>query len=79
MKFKSTKHCILAAASNGNTNENPNNIIFTIKGTKSYVPVVTLSAKSNQNLSKCHSKGFERSVYCNDFKTKRENENTTNK
>ena len=38
-------------------------VIFTVKGTKSYVPLVTLSAKDNQKLSKLLSKGFERSVY----------------
>ena len=42
---------------------NPNNIIFTIKDTKLYVPVVTLSAKNNQKLTKRFSKGFGRSVY----------------
>ena len=33
-----------------------NNIIFTIKDTKLYVPVVTLSVKRNQKLSKLLSK-----------------------
>ena len=41
-----------ACADNGNGNVNDNNIIFTIKGTKSYVPVVTLSERDNQKLSK---------------------------
>ena len=30
---------------NDNANSNPNNIVFTIKETKLYVPAVTLSAK----------------------------------
>ena len=64
-------------------NDNLNNIdsdiiIFTIKDTKLYVFVVTLSAKSSQKLSKLLSKGFERSVYWNQNKTKSENKNTTN-
>ena len=63
---------------NNNDNYDDNNIIFNIKDTKLFVPVVTLSARSNQKLSKLLSKGFERSVYRNEFKTKRENENTTN-
>ena len=63
---------------NNNDNYDDNNIIFTIKDTKLFVPVVTLSARSNQKLSKLLSKGFERSVYRNEFKTKRENKNTTN-
>ena len=65
---------------NGNDNDknNANNIIFTIKDTKLYVPVVTLSARDNQKLSKLLSNGFERSVYWNEYKTKSENKNTTN-
>ena len=54
------------------------NIIFTIKYTKLYVPVVTLSAKDNQKLSKLLSEGFERSVCCNKYKTKSEDKSTTN-
>ena len=56
------KDCVLAAAGNNNTDVNPNNIIFTIKDTKLYIPVVTLSA----------SKGFER-LYWNDYKAESEN------
>ena len=65
-----TKHCILATCSNDNDNVNSNNIIFTIKYTKLYVLVVTLSAKDNQKLSKPLGKGFERSVCWNEYKTK---------
>ena len=54
------------------------NIIFTIKDTKFYAPVVTLSVKDTQKLLKLLSKGFERSVYWSEFKTKSENKNTTN-
>ena len=54
-------------------------ILFSLqKGTKLYVPVLTLSAKDNQKLSKLLRKGFERLVYWNDYKTKSENKNTTN-
>ena len=53
----------MSAARDGNTNANPNNITFTIKGTKLYVPVVTLLANDNEKLSKILSKGYERSVY----------------
>ena len=51
LKLKWTKHCVLPAAATDNGNSNRNNIIFAIKYTKSYVPVVTLSAKNNQKLS----------------------------
>ena len=40
-------------------NDNANKIIFTIKDTKLYVPVVTLAARYNQKLSKLLSNGFE--------------------
>ena len=58
---------------------NANIIIFTTKDTKLYVPVVTLLARENQKLSKLLSKGSERSAYWNEYKTKRENKNITNK
>ena len=48
LKHKQTKSCVLSTAGADNTNANPNNIIFTIKDTKLYVPVVTLSAKNYQ-------------------------------
>ena len=68
-----------AGADNVVDNINDNNIIFTIKYTRLYVPVVTLSARDNEQLSKLPSRGFERSVYWNEYKTKSENKNTTNK
>ena len=68
----------MSEAGGDNTNSNPNNVVFIIKGTKLYVPVVTLSARENQKLSKLLSKGFERSDYWNEYKTKSENKNTTN-
>ena len=64
--------------SNDTTNANHNNIIFAIQDTKLYVPVVNLSARYNQNVSKLFSKGFERSVYWNECRTISENKNTTN-
>ena len=55
LKLKWTEYCVLAAAGTDNTNVNYNNIIFTIKEAKLYVPVVTLS--DNQKLSKFLSNG----------------------
>ena len=40
-------------------NDNADNITFTIKYEKSYVSVVTLSARDNQELSKLLRKGYE--------------------
>ena len=55
-------------------NDNDNdNILFTIKDTQLYIPVVNLIARNNQKLSKLLSKGFERSVYWNKYKTKSDN------
>ena len=54
-------------------------ILFLLLFLLLYVPAVTLSARDNQRLSKLLSKGFERSVYWNDYKTKGDNKNTTNK
>ena len=41
----------MTAPDNDNGNNNDNNIIFTIKDTKLYVYVVTLSERYNQKLS----------------------------
>ena len=78
LKLKWTKYCALAAAGADNTNDNLNNIIFTIKGTKLYVPAVTLSIKDNQQISKRLSKGSEWSVYWHVYKTKSARKNSTN-
>ena len=67
------KYCVLASSGNDNADADSNSIIFTIKDTELYVPVVTLSAKDNQKLSKHLSKGLERSVYFDDYKIKSEN------
>ena len=44
LKFKCTKYCVLSAVGNGNDNvidnTSANNIIFTIKNTKLYAPIV---------------------------------------
>ena len=47
IKLKWTKYYVLAAAGNGNTDANPDNIFINIKDAKLYVPVVTLSVKDN--------------------------------
>ena len=61
-----------------NANTGPYHFIFTIKDTRLYLSVVTLSAKDNKKLSKLLSKGIERSVYLNEYKTKSENKDLTN-
>ena len=82
LNLKWKKYCVLFAARNDNLNNNDYdnndiNFIFTIKNITLYAPVVTLSSRDNRKLSKLLSKGFERSVYWNEYKTKSENKNTT--
>ena len=60
-KLKWTKYCVLSAGGNDDTNAHPNNVIFTTKDTKLYVPVVILSAKAK--LSRLLSKRYERSSF----------------
>ena len=71
----------MSAAGNGNeiaNDANADRIIFTLKDTKLHVPVVTLSARDNQKLSTLFSKGFNRSVYWNEYQAKSDNKNTAN-
>ena len=65
LKLKQTKYCVLSSVAGDNNDANSNNVIFTIKDPKLYVPVVTLSARYNQKLSKLLGQGFEGSVYWN--------------
>ena len=80
LKFRWTKHCVLFVCGTDNANgNNDDDIIFTIKNAKLYVPVRNFISKRQSKLSKPLSKGFERSVYWNEYKTKSDIKNTTNK
>ena len=47
-KLRWKKYCVLSVAGTDNVNDNDSdNIIFTIRDTKLYVPVVTLSVRDN--------------------------------
>ena len=73
LKLRRRKHYVFSVAGTDNVNgNNDDNIIFAIKDTKLYVPVITLSVRDNQNLSKLLSKEFESSIYWNEYKTKSE-------
>ena len=78
LKLTWRKYCVLSAASADKTNVNPDNIMFNIKDTELCVHIVTLSARDNQKLSKLLSKGFDRSVCCNEYETKSENKDKAN-
>ena len=49
--------------------------VFIINDTKMYVPVVTLSKEDNKDFIEQQNKGFQRSIYWNEYKTKEINEN----
>ena len=50
-------------------------VVFIINDTKLFVPVVTLSKEDNKDFIKQQNKGFQRSIYWNEYKTKEINEN----
>ena len=49
-----------------------------INDTKMYVPVVTLSKEDNKDFIEQQNKGFQRSIYWNEYKTKEKNEDGNN-
>ena len=49
--------------------------VFIINDTKMYVPVVTLSKEDNKDFIEQQNKGFQRSIYWNEYETKEINEN----
>ena len=50
------------------------NAVFIINDTKLYVPVVTLSKEDNKDFIEQQNKGFQRSIYWNEYRTKEINE-----
>ena len=62
-------NCVMYGA-DANADGNDTETTFKIKRTKLYVPIVTLSTKDNINLTKQLNKGFKRSVYWNEYKSK---------
>ena len=49
--------------------------VFIINDTKMYVPVVTLSKEDNKDFIEQQNKGFQRSIYWNEYETKEQTEN----
>ena len=60
------KECVLS--------NQPGAAVFIINDTKMYVPVVTLSKEDNKDFIEQQNKGFQRSIYWNEYKTKEINE-----
>ena len=82
LKLKWLKHCVFSATGNDNDinyNGNADDFLFNIKDKRLYVLVVTLSERENWKLSKLLSKGFERSICYNEYKTNNKNKNMTNR
>ena len=50
--------------------------VFIINDTKLYVPDVTLSKEDNKDFIEQQNKGFQRSIYWNEYKTKEKTEDT---
>ena len=59
------KECVLLT--------NVGNAVFIINDTKLYVPVVTLSKEDNKDFIEQQNKGFQRSIYWNEYKTEEVN------
>ena len=60
------KECVLST--------DAGNAVFIINDTKMYVPVVTLPKEDNKDFIEQQNKGFQRSIYWNEYKTKEQTE-----
>ena len=60
------KECVLSS--------NDGNAVFIINDKKLYVPVVTLSKEDNKDFIEQQNKGFQRSIYWNEYKAKSQTE-----
>ena len=63
------KKCVLSTL-NDDADNTENNAVFIINGTKMYVPFVTLSKEDNKDFIEQKNKGFQRSIYWNEYETK---------
>ena len=68
------KECVLSTDDDANAANAANNPVFIINNTKLYVPVVTLSKEDNKDFIEQQNKGFQRSIYWNEYKTKGQDE-----
>ena len=60
------KECVLS--------NQPGDAVFIINDTKLYVPFVTLSKEDNKDFIQQQNKGFQQSIYWNEYKTNEKNE-----
>ena len=68
------KECVLSTDKDVAAPNLDNNPVFIINDTKLYVPVVTLSKEDNTDFIEQQNKGFQRSIYRNEYKTKEQDE-----
>ena len=52
--------------------------VFIINDTRLYVPVVTLSKEDNKDFIEQQNRGFQRSIYWNEYKTKEQTVDSDN-
>ena len=64
------KECVLSTDNDVAAPNLANNPVFVINDKKLYVPVVTLSKEDNKDFIEQQNKGFQRSIYWNEYKTK---------
>ena len=72
------KECVLSTDDDATADNAANNPVFIINDTKLYVPVVTLSKEDNKDFIEQENKGFRRSSYWNEYKTKVKSEDADN-
>ena len=68
------KECVLSTNNDVAALNLGNNPVFIVNNTKLYVPVVTLSKEDNKDFTEQQNKGFQRSFYWNEYKTKGQDE-----
>ena len=70
IKLTWKKECVLSTDDDVAAPNLDNSPAFIINDTKLYVPVVTLSKEDNKDFIEQQNKGFQRSIYWNEYKTK---------
>ena len=70
------KECVLST--DNDTADAANNPVFIINDKKLYVPIVILSKEDNKHFIEQQNKGFQRSIYWNEYKTKGQTEDADN-
>ena len=70
------KRCVISTDAEGADGANAS--LFIINDTKLYVPNVTVSKEDNKDFIEQQNKGFQRSIYWNEHKTKEKDEDGNN-